>query len=82
MGYLPDLEYLDDMKITDSQRSLARMHFGVYTMSTGPVKFMERFSNNSNLFTFFKYDPNRHRPSLIPDRNLLKAKPSTSNGRQ
>lgn len=82
---LNDLEYLDDEKITETQRTLARTHIGVYTMSGGPIKFMERFGQSSNIMTFFKYDPKRHRPqmaSLIPPRSLLRSKPSTSTGRQ
>lgn len=80
IGNLNDLDYLDDSKITEAQRTLARTHIGVYTMSGGPIKFMERFSNSSNIMTFFKYDSKRYRPQMA--RTSLRAKPSTSTGRQ
>lgn len=63
-GILDRLEVLDDTKLSDIQRSNAKTHIGAYTMSGGPMKFMERFAGASNLLTFFKYDPRKARPMI------------------
>lgn len=69
---LKQLEHLDDLKITDAQRVAAKTHIGIYTMSGGPLKFMERFSGSSNLLSFFKYDTSNRRSSTVS--NLLAPK--------
>lgn len=63
IGQLDRLEVLDDNKVTEEQRSNAKTHIGAYTMSGGPLKFMERFAGASNLLTFFKYDYRKSRPT-------------------
>lgn len=70
---LKHLEHLDDIKVTDAQRIASKTHIGIYTMSVGPLKFMERFSSSSNLLSFFKYDTNR-RSSTVS--NLFTSSPN------
>lgn len=64
IGLLDRLDVLDDNKISDEQRTNAKTHIGAYTMSGGPLKFMERFAGASNLLTFFKYDYRKTRPTI------------------
>lgn len=69
VGILERLEVLDDTKLSDIQRLNAKTHIGAYTMSGGPMKFMERFAGASNLLTFFKYDPRKARPMISSTSN-------------
>lgn len=87
VGSLDRLEFLDDNKISDVQRLNAKSHIGAYTMSGGPMKFMERFAGASNLLTFFKYDQNKPLTRQIISNTVtanknshVKSTPSTSKG--
>lgn len=64
VGNLPRLEYLDDVKITDAQRAIAKNHTDVYSINGGAsIEYMEHFSSSTNILTFLKYEA-KHQPRL------------------
>lgn len=57
IGSLPKLEYLDDVKINDDQRAMARAHATVYSANRlTPFQLRETFSSRSNVMTTTKHD--------------------------
>lgn len=81
IGSLPNLEYLDDVKISDEQRAMARAHINTYSINGVPINFVEHFSNTAHMLTNSKYDGRTHRRytkfgnginKLVPKRNGTK----------
>lgn len=57
----PNLDYLDDMKITDGQRALARAYVNARALNGSPNNIRSEFSSTPNLLTIWKYDARTRR---------------------
>lgn len=75
IGSLPKLEYLDDVKINDDQRAMARAHATMYSANgLTPFHLRETFSRKSNVMTMMKHDAESMRRfgKLVPQQNCSK----------
>lgn len=79
---LPKLEYLDDVKIMDGQRAMARTNISARTFNAIPINLRGDFSSTPNLLTTTrKYDVRIRRYHTTKYGNIgpkLMTKPSTS----
>lgn len=75
IGSLPKLEYLDDVKITDGQRAMARAHARLPPVNGSSINFGEHFSSGTSMLTILKYDTKaagQRYGKLVPKRNSSK----------
>lgn len=74
IGSLPKLEYLDDVKITDGQRAMARAHARLLAVNGASYNFGEQYSSGTSMLTILKHDAKagRRYGQLVPKRNYLK----------
>lgn len=71
IGSMPKLEYLDDVKITDGQRAMARAHARLLAVNGASINFGEHYSSGTSMLTISKYDAKagRRYGKLVPKRN-------------
>lgn len=74
IGSLPKLDYLDDVKITDGQRAMAKAHTRLPPVNGASINYGEHFSSGTSMLTILKYDVKNGRryEKLVPKRNPLK----------
>lgn len=60
---LPNLDYLDDIKITAGQRAMARAHVNARALNGSTINFRAEFSSTPNLLAIRKYDTKSRRQS-------------------
>lgn len=83
IGNLPMLEYLDDVKITDGHRTMAKNHMDNCSLNgSSSTETMEHISSSTNILTILKYETKMHHRSKrsglvvskLPSRSKASAK--------
>ncbi|XP_055324292.1 leucine-rich melanocyte differentiation-associated protein-like [Sitodiplosis mosellana] len=71
IGSLPKLDYLDDVKITDCQRKMARAHTRLLAWNGASINFGENYSSGTSMMTILKHDAKagRRYGKLVPKQN-------------
>lgn len=71
IGSLSKLEYLDDVKITDCQRTMAKAHTRLSAWNGSSISFGEQFLSGTSMLTILKYDAKagQRYGKLVPKRN-------------
>lgn len=71
IGILPKLEYLDDVRITDCQRTMAKAHTRLSAWNGAFISFGEQFSSGTSHLAVSKYDAKagQRYGKLLPKRN-------------
>lgn len=52
ISLLPNLQYLDDTFVTESQRKQAKDHEHLYTIAGTPLKFVNKFGSTGQIHLF------------------------------